>query len=125
MALYSDLNLNFIKHPNTRDVIQRYDVDAVRTSVMNLIKTNRGEKKFKPNFGGDLRAMLFEPNTLQDSNLLKRRWNEMFKMYEPRATIDRLDVTAENNELYIILHCIITGRPEITFTVPLDVKRVR
>ena len=125
MPRYSDLNLNFIKHPNTRDVLKRYDLDAVKNSIRNIIKCNKGEKLFKPNFGGNLRAMLFENVGNADAELLKRKWNEMLTMYEPRAIIDELQVTTENNELYIILSVSLRDNPDVTFTLPISVERVR
>ena len=125
MPRYSDLNLNFIKHPNTRDVLKRYDLDAVKNAVRNIIKCNRGEKLFKPNFGGSLRGMLFENITNADSELLKRKWNEMLLMYEPRAVIDNIDITVENNEMYIVLYLSLKETPEVQFSLPLAVDRVR
>jgi len=123
--MYSDLHLGFLKHPNTRDVVKRYDLDAVKTAVMNLIRTNKGEKLFKPNFGGDLRSMLFEPSSAFTPDLLKRRWNEMLTMYEPRVTIQNLTITTENAELYIVLEVALKDRPDITFTLPISVDRIR
>lgn len=125
MSKYSDLNLDFLKHPNTRDVVKRYDLDAVRNSVLRLIRTNRGEKKFKPSFGGDLRSLLFEPLNSISQDILKRKWNEMLRIWEPRAIINKLEVTAENNEVYIVLELALKERPDVTFTVPLNVQRVR
>jgi len=125
MTKYIDLNLNFLKHPNSRDIVKRYDVDAIKNSVRNLIRTNRGEKMFKPFFGGDLRSMLFEPLTSANSEILKRKWNEMMKRYEPRARIDKLTITSENAELYIVLELSLVETPDVKFTVPLVVDRVR
>lgn len=125
MTKYIDLNLAFIKHPNTRDIVKRYDVDAVKTAVRNMIRTNLGEKMFKPNFGGDLRALLFDPMTTANPSVLKRKWNEMMKMYEPRATIDDLQIKSENAELYILLELSLVETPDIKFTLPLSVQRVR
>lgn len=125
MPRYSDLNLNFVKHPNTRDVVKRYDLDAVKTAVRNLIRTNKGEKLFKPNFGADLRGLMFEPMNSTDSELLKRKWNEMLTMYEPRAIINNLQIRAENSELYIVLDISLRETPEIQFTLPISVERVR
>ena len=125
MEKYSDLNLNFIKHPNTRDVLKRYDVDAVKTAVLNLIKTNHGEKKFRPKFGGNLRALLFETSNSIDADIMKIKWNDMLKMYEPRAKISNLIVTFENAELYIVLELYLTAAPQIKFAIPLNVTRLR
>lgn len=125
MATYSDLNLNFIMHPNTRDVVKRFDLDAVKHAVLNLIQTNYGEKKFKPNFGGNLRALLFEPTVAANKELLKRQWNEMINMYEPRVSIVDMEVTTENSEVYIVLTLALRDRQNVTFTLPISVDRIR
>src|SRR5512139_467052 len=111
MEKYSDLDLRFLKHPNTRDVVRRYDLDAVKNAVLNLLRTNQGEKAFKPSYGGDIRSLLFEPLTSANQELLKRKWNEMLKMWEPRAVINNLQITAENNEVYILVECALKERP--------------
>ena len=124
-AKYSDLNLSIIKHPNTRDVVKKYDLDAVKTSVRNLIRTNKGEKLFKPNFGADIRSLMFENFSPTTSEVLKRKWNEMLNMYEPRATIENVVITNEANELYIVLELALKERADIKFTLPISVERVR
>lgn len=126
MPIYSDLNLTFAKHPGTRDVLKRVDLDAVKNAVRNLILTNRGEKLFMPNFGGDLRGLLFEPLNSVTADLLKRRWNEMLDMYESRAVINTLSVTHDSSaEIYIVLDISMKDNPDITFTLPISVERVR
>ena len=37
---YSDLDLDFIAHPTTGDVVKKTGVDAIKRSVRNLILTN-------------------------------------------------------------------------------------
>ena len=37
---YSDLDLDFIAHPTTKDVVKKTGADAIKRSVRNLILTN-------------------------------------------------------------------------------------
>ena len=39
---YIDLNLSTIRHPGTSDIVKRYDADAVRSAVKNILATNKG-----------------------------------------------------------------------------------
>ena len=48
VRLYKDLALSFEKNANTKDVLQKKDVDAVKQSVRNLILTNHYERPFHP-----------------------------------------------------------------------------
>ena len=62
MARYTDIDLNFTRNPITGDVskfvmTKRLCLDSIR----NIILTMQGEKKFNPNFGGNVRKLLFEP----------------------------------------------------------------
>ena len=61
MARYTDIDLNFTRNPITGDVSVRNDKEAVSGSIRNIILTMQGEKKFNPNFGGNVRKLLFEP----------------------------------------------------------------
>jgi len=36
--------------------------DQVKSNLINLLLTNTGERPFNPEFGGDLRSLLFEQN---------------------------------------------------------------
>jgi phage baseplate assembly protein W len=41
--------------------------EQVKSNLVNYILTNKGERFFDPTFGGNLRASLFEPDTVFDS----------------------------------------------------------
>ena len=59
---FADLDLNFTAHPVTEDIVAKKDANAIRQSVKNILLTNHYERPFKPNFGANLRGMLFEAN---------------------------------------------------------------
>ena len=50
-VVYSDFDLSFLKHPNTKDITILKDLDAVKQSIKNLILTSRGERPFQPTLG--------------------------------------------------------------------------
>ena len=37
---FTDIDINMTNHPNTKDVVLKYDINAVKRSVRNLILTN-------------------------------------------------------------------------------------
>jgi phage baseplate assembly protein W len=37
--------------------------DQIKSNLLNFMLTNKGERLFNPNFGADIRNLLFEPNT--------------------------------------------------------------
>ena len=56
---WSDLDLDFTKHPVTKDIVRKTNVEAVKRSVRNLILTNRYERPFHPEIDGGVTRHLF------------------------------------------------------------------
>lgn len=79
--------------------------DQIQANLINYLLTNRGERVFNPNFGGDLRTLLFENvenSTVED---LKQIIQEEITMYFP--SVDIKDIEFQNkpdmNEINFIL----------------------
>ena len=118
---YSDLDILFTAHPISGDVTTKKDSDAVKRSVRNILLTNNYERPFKPNFGANLRAMLFELQGVGSSKAIKRDIVEALVTLEPRITNINI-VLGENNRNNVdvkISYQIKNGlrRDEIDFTV--------
>ena len=58
--IFTDLDLDFIAHPNTRKVLPLKDDKAIVRSLKNLILTNHYERPFHPEIGCDIRRSLFD-----------------------------------------------------------------
>lgn len=118
---YSDLDILFTAHPISGDVTTKKDSDAVKRSVRNILLTNNYERPFKPNFGANLRAMLFELQGVGSSKAIKKDIVEALVTLEPRITNINI-VLGENNRNNVdvkISYQIKNGlrRDEIDFTV--------
>ena len=83
---YSDLDVMFVAHPISGDIAIKKDSDAVKRSVRNILLTNNYERPFRPNFGANLRARLFELNDFGTHELLVSDIKEALTMLEPRIT---------------------------------------
>ena len=57
---YTDIDLNLTPHPSSKDLTLKYDKDAIKRSLRNIMLTNNYERPFRPNFGANLRGLLFE-----------------------------------------------------------------
>ena len=66
--IYKDLDLDFQQNTATKDIQKMLDVESVKRSVKNLINLNHYEKPFHPEIGSNLRGMLFELMTSDDSS---------------------------------------------------------
>ena len=95
---YTDLDLNFIIHPVTKDISKNIDKQAVIRSIQNLVRTNHYEIPFNPSIGGNMQKMLFEPLSPVVANSIRRELEEVIKNYEPRATIRTISVIENSQE---------------------------
>ena len=89
--VYKDLNLNFTTNPVTSDVTTVTDVNAVKTSVRNLLLTNHYDRPFHPEIGSNVQALLFENFGPITANQLTRTIEEMIANFEPRARVESVE----------------------------------
>jgi len=124
MARYTDFDLNMTRHPLTGDVPTVDDVTAVKRSVKHIVLTNFGERPFKPKFGSNIRAQLFEQATSFSALSIRNNIEFALEKYEPR--IDILDITViddhERNGYDVSLNFLIR---HIHTDVQLSVKLSR
>ena len=103
--LYSDFTTNFEKNPLSKDLSRVTNDDAVKQSIKNLVMTNRGERLFQPELGGDVRALLFSnitPQTLLNAQTIIEN---LINDHEPRANLIGVVVSVgdDNNSLAITI----------------------
>ena len=85
-----------IKLPfNTHNVftINYKTKDQVKSNLTNYMLTNKGERPFNPEFGADLRRLLFDQNT--DFTIAKEVLLDNLGLYFPMITVNNLDFTAD------------------------------
>ena len=52
---FVDLDMNFDRHPITKDVVRKFDAEAIKRSLKNLIFTSKYERPFRPEINSRLR----------------------------------------------------------------------
>ena len=112
--IFSDLNLDFVQNPATKDIQKIEDVDAVKRSVRNLINTNYYERPFRPSLGSNLRAMLFELYSPQMSHAISKEIDLLIKNYEPRARLVNVKTNSdlERNGYEVSISFYVVNFPE-------------
>ena len=123
---YSDLDLDFIAHPTTKDVVVKTGADAIKRSVRNLILTNFYEKPFRPGIGSSAVKLLFDNMTPLVSNFLENAIAEVIQNYEPRVQLVNVTVDPDydNNGYTARLDFIVLNRNEpLTTTIFLERDR--
>jgi phage baseplate assembly protein W len=119
--VYKDIDLSFTAKPSG-EIYKKQDAAAVRQAVKNILMTNFAERPFNPNFGADLRSMLFELADADAEYDIERRVLSSIQRLEPRAKV--LNVRAvsrpDNNEVTVTTTFqVISTSEEITFTTTL------
>jgi phage baseplate assembly protein W len=91
---YSDIDLTFNPHPVTKDLMISTGQMAVVKALKNLILTNHYEKPFQPDYGSNIRKLLFELMTPFTAQSIAKEIEYTIKNYERRATLKTVDVVA-------------------------------
>lgn len=94
---YRDLDLNFTRHPSTKDVAFRVGDQAVIRSIRNLVYLAFYEKPFHPEIGSSVRQMLFENMNSLTAQHIKRAIEDVIRNFEPRARLDDVVVQAQED----------------------------
>ena len=123
---YKDLDLDFIAHPVTGDVVQKFGADAIKRSVKNLIYMRQYEKPFQPQIHSKIRSLLFEPDTPLVKIELKKTIISVLTQYEPRIRLTRVQVVSspDTYAYNIGINYKIINQPN-TQTVSVQLKRLR
>jgi phage baseplate assembly protein W len=108
---FSDIDLNFIPHPVTGDIVKKYDESAIKASIRNLVLTSNYERPFHSEIGCQLRNLLFEPMSPITTQLIQNTIAQTIKNFEPRAIL--LSVVAsyspDNNSVYVTVNFMIVN----------------
>ena len=63
-----------------------------------ILLTRLGERLMLPDFGGDLRTYLFEPNTVATRQRLQEQIQSALTLWEPRITVQSVSVDPDPDD---------------------------
>ena len=84
---FRDISLSFKRHPITNDVTVLKNEDAIKKSVINLIRTRIGERFFNDLLGTSVGDTLFDLNTF-DNDVLREEIIALLENYESRIKLN-------------------------------------
>ena len=128
---YRDFSLFFTKNPVTGDVSTLTDVADIKRSVLNLVLTNEFDRPFHPEIASHVRDLLFQPFTAITYNLLRNRIDKVLEIYEPRATLTRIEIddrefqNMDNNTLSVKIFFTLNNAPTNEENVDIMLERIR
>jgi phage baseplate assembly protein W len=124
---FKDISLSFLRHPVTNDIGTLTNEDAIKKSVVNLVRTKIGERFFNSLLGSSVENYLFE---LADSGIvdpLQEEIKTLISNFEPRVIVRRVDASIfpDSNELDITIVYDIVGLPVPTQAVNFILQPTR
>jgi phage baseplate assembly protein W len=123
---FTDLNLIFAPHPYSKDILTRKNIDAVKTSIQNLILTKNYERPFHPEIGSQVNALMFEnlmPSTIV---AIERSIRNTIEKFEPRATILDIQIVDNSETNAVDIEVTFTiNNVALPVTVTTTISRVR
>ena len=116
----------FTAHPVTGDIVRRFDENAVKSSLRNLILTANYERPFHSEIGSPIKRLLFEPATPMLQVMLKRAITDTVNNFEPRVELLDVGVVVSADtytvNVSIEFRIVNTTRP---ITLDLTLERTR
>jgi len=123
---FRDISLSFKRHPITNDVTFLRNEDAIKRSVINLVRTRVGERFFNDLLGTSVGDALFELNSF-DNGVIREEIVTLLQNYEPRIELTNVFVEGQDdtNELFIQIDYDIVGLPLPTQAIEFILQPTR
>ncbi|RZD46252.1 MAG: hypothetical protein CXT78_04475 [Thaumarchaeota archaeon] len=93
---YKDFSFSFFANPMSGDVGKKTGASAVKSAIVSILKTNHNERMFQPEFGSNIRALLFEQMNPITEQRIKTEVENAVRNHEPRAEV--LGITVDRQE---------------------------
>jgi phage baseplate assembly protein W len=72
--------------------------EQIKSNLINLLLTNKGERIMNPEFGADLKTVLFEGITEDTSNIIKTLISTNVSIFIPEITITNLIIDKQEDQ---------------------------
>ena len=124
---FKDISLSFTRHPVTNDITVLRNEDAIKKSVINLIRTKINERFFNNLIGSSVDDTLFELNNSYDSSYLREEIITLLKNFEQRISLTNVFIEndLDSNDLFIQIEYDIVGIPLPTQNIEFILQPTR
>jgi phage baseplate assembly protein W len=124
---FKDISLSFVRNPVTNDILTISDADAIKKSVVNLVRTRTNERFFNSLLGTSLDNSIFELQSPEIAYSLQSEIRTLLNNYEPRIKLSTVQVTfpEDSNELNVKISYDIVGLPFPSQTVDFILQPTR
>ena len=124
---FRDISLSFIKHPVTNDIGVFSNEDAIRRSVLNLVRTRLGERFYNDLIGTQIDDSLFELQTTFDAENIQDDISLLLENFEPRVNnvICQVAFPPDTNDMNVAIRYDVTGLALPTQTIEFVLQSTR
>lgn len=123
---YSDIDLDFTRHPVTGDIAKKIDTAAIVQSLKNLFSTTFYERLFQPNIGCNLKRVLFDPIDIASTTRIRREVELTIRNFEPRVNLQKVDITPNyDDQRYDVTITFFIANNPSPITINFFLERVR
>jgi phage baseplate assembly protein W len=120
-----DIDFAFVPHPLTGDLATKTGSNAIRQSVINLVRTNYYNRGFNVEVGSNLDAIMFENYDLLTSQQLKQNIDNVIRNFEPRVILEDVEViNIGPNEIKVTIYYTELNDADVK-SLTIDLQRVR
>jgi phage baseplate assembly protein W len=124
---FKDISLSFVRNPVTNDILTINDADAIKKSVVNLVRTRTGERFFNSLIGSRIEDSMFELQTPEAAYSLELDIKTLLKNFERRISLTSVLVTypEDSNEFNVRIAYDVIGLSIPTQTVDFILQPTR
>ena len=95
---YKDLAYSMFANPMSGDIGKKRGAPAVKQAIVSILKTNFNERLFAPEFGSNIRGLLFEQMNPITEQRMKKEVESAVARHEPRAEVLGVSVKAQEEQ---------------------------
>ena len=95
---YKDLAFSMFANPMSGDIGKKTGAAAVKGAIVSILKTNFNERLFAPEFGSNIRGLLFEQMNPITEQRMKKEVESAVARHEPRAEVLGVSVKAQEEQ---------------------------
>ena len=102
---FVDFNTTFY---DDSKITTQNSAEAIDNSISNIIFTTKGEKVGDPEFGTNVKRLLFRPIDSITEHLIKSDIMDNIERYEPRVEVDHISIVGDEDFNYYKVQVLYT-----------------
>lgn len=103
---FIDVDMSFAKHPTSNNILLKKNVNAVKQSVLHLMRLRKGDIPFHPEMKSPIYDYFFENTTSVTKIVIESEVKKYLGVFEPRLEVTEVIVTFPDDNS---IECKIVG----------------